>query len=471
MRESCGIFGIYNYNKKNVVYDIYLGLMALHHRGQESAGISLCRGSRIKTEKVYGLVNERLLEKMEKFNSKIGIGHVRYSTAGRSTLVDAQPISKKSLSIAHNGNLVNNVLLRQQLKKDGIKLRTRNDSELILSLLTIEKERTGDIFEAIKNSLEKLEGAFSLSLLTNDGKVIAIRDPYGFRPLCEGEAEGVIAFSSESIALDINNINLSRDIQPGEMAIVDDNGIERKRYASYNRRAHCMFEYVYFSRPDSIIEGRSVYRVRYKLGVNLAKTYDNDADVIIPVPDTSRTAAEGLSHESGIPVTEGLIKNRYVQRTFIMPRQKERDGAVRIKLNPLKTVLSGKRVLLVDDSIVRGTTLRNIISMIRRSGAKEVHVRVTCPPIISPCFYGIDIAFHKELVACDKTLEEIRRSFIADTLGYQKIEGLVDAIGLPKEDLCLGCLTGKYPTPLAQELSDKLKCRVTSKKTRYWEEG
>jgi len=470
MRESCGVFGIYDYNNKNVVYEIYLGLMALHHRGQESAGISLCRRSQIKTIKTYGLVNEKILEKTKKFNSTIGIGHVRYSTAGRSTLVDAQPISKKTLSIAHNGNLVNNMMLRNQLKNDGIKLRTRNDSEIILSLLMKEKEQTGDIFEAIKNSVEKLEGAFSLVLLTNDGKVIAIRDPFGFRPLCEGEAEGIVAFSSESIALDINNINLSRDIQPGEMAIADENGVERKRYASYNRRSHCMFEYVYFSRPDSILDGRSVYSVRYKLGINLAKTYKNDADIIIPVPDTSRTAAEGLSHESGIPVAEGLIKNRYVQRTFIMPRQKERDGAVRIKLNPLKTVLSGKRVLLVDDSIVRGTTLRNIISMVRKSGAKEVHVRVTCPPIISPCFYGIDIAIHNELVACDKKIEEIRKSFNADTLGYQKIDGLVDAIGMPKEDLCLGCLTGEYPTPLAQELSDKLKYRTIRKKTRYWEE-
>ncbi len=471
MRESCGVFGIYNFDKKNIVKNIYLGLMSLHHRGQESAGISLWSKSRIKTGKVYGLANEKLFAKMEKFNSKVGIGHVRYSTAGSSTLKDAQPISNGNLSIAHNGNLVNNVQLRKQLIRDGIELKTRSDSELILSLLTSEKDRTGDLFETIKNSFAKLEGAFSLILLTNDGKIIAIRDPFGFRPLCEGEADGVVAFSSESIALDINDMNLSRDIQPGEMVIVDENGVQRKRYASYNRRSHCMFEYVYFSRADSILDGRSVYRIRFKLGINLAKTYETDADVIIPVPDTSRTAAEGLSHESGVPVAEGLIKNRYVQRTFIMPKQKQRDGAVRIKLNPLKTVLSGKRVLLVDDSIVRGTTLRNIVSMIRKSGAKEVHLRITCPPIISPCFYGIDIAFHEELIAVNKTLEEIRKTFMADTLGYQKIEGLIDAIGMPKEDLCLGCLTGQYPTPMAQELSCKLKGIARRKRTRYWEEN
>ncbi len=254
------------------------------------------------------------------------------------------------------------------------------------------------------------------------------------------------------------------------MVLVDENGVQRKRYTSYNRRAHCMFEYVYFSRADSIIDSRSVYSVRFKLGVNLARTYETDADVIIPVPDTSRTAAEGLSHESGVPVAEGLIKNRYVQRTFIMPKQTQRDGATRIKLNPLKTVLSGKRVLLIDDSIVRGTTLRNIVSMIRKSGAKEVHLRITCPPIISPCFYGIDIAIHKELMAVDKTREEIRKEFIADTLGYQKIDCLIDAIGMPKEDLCLGCLTGQYPTHLAQELSCRLKGSVKRKRTRYWEE-
>ena len=470
MRECCGVFGIYDFKGKNAIPNIYLGLMTLHHRGQESAGITLYDKSRIKTCKVYGLVNEKLLTNMGKFKGNVGIGHVRYSTAGNSNLSNAQPISNRTISIAHNGTLVNNVQLRRQLINAGTRLRTRCDSELILSLLTKERESEEDLFEAIKNSMNKLEGAFSLVLLTNDGKMAAIRDPYGFRPLCEGEGEDVIAFSSESIALDINNIDLSRDIQPGEMAIVDENGVQRKRYTSYNRRAHCMFEYVYFSRADSIIDGRSVYRVRYKLGVNLAKTYKTNADIIIPVPDTSRTAAEGLSHESGIPVAEGLIKNRYVQRTFIMPEQKQRDGAVKIKLNPLKTVLSDKKVLLVDDSIVRGTTLRNIVNMIRKAGAREVHVRITCPPIISPCFYGIDIATHDELIAVDKKNEKIRKSLMADTLGYQNIEGLIDAIGMPKEDLCLGCLLDQYPTSRAQELSDRLKNKTRKKRVRYWED-
>ena len=470
MRECCGVFGVYDYKGKNAVFNIYLGLMTLHHRGQESAGISLYEKSGIKTGKVYGLVNEKLLTNMKKYKSAVGIGHVRYSTAGNSTLYNAQPICNRSMSIAHNGNLVNNIQLRSQLTKAGSKLKTKSDSELILTLLTKERASTGDLFEAIRNSANKLEGAFSLVLLTNDGKVVAIRDPYGFRPLCEGEAEDIIAFSSESIALDINSIDLSRDIQPGEMVIADENGVQRKRYVSYTRRAHCMFEYVYFSRADSIIDGRSVYRVRYKLGVNLARTYKTDVDVIIPVPDTSRTAAEGLSHESGIPVAEGLIKNRYVQRTFIMPEQKQRDGAVKIKLNPLKTVLSDKRVLLIDDSIVRGTTLKNIVHMIRKAGAREVHVRITCPPIISPCFYGIDIATHDELIAAYKKVEEIRKSIKSDTLGYQKISGLIDAIGMPREDLCLGCLMDQYPTSKAQELSDRLKNKNRKKRVRYWED-
>jgi amidophosphoribosyltransferase len=472
VREECGVFAIHDKNE-DVADRLYYGLMALQHRGQESTGISILNKKRLITRKFLGLASEALPPILHKLGGRLGIGHVRYSTVGTSTLINAQPFcvseDGKKISFAHNGNIVNNIELRKWLTKHGRSLTSKSDAELIVKLLALELKKTSDIFSALESCATKIEGAFSAVMVTGDGKIIAARDPFGFKPLCEGEAGGAVAFASESVALDINGMKLSGDISPGEAVVASDDGIERKKFLSQKRRAHCMFEYVYFSRPDSIIDGRCVYEVRFKLGVNLAKTYEAEADVIVPVPDTSRTAAEGFSHETGIPVAEGLIKNRYVHRTFIMPRQKQRENATKIKLNPLKSVIEGRKIILIDDSIVRGTTSREIVNMLKKAGAREVHARITCPPIIAPCFYGIDIATHTELIAANRSLAEIQKIIGVDTLGYQTLDGLVNAIGLPKRDLCLACLTGLYPTAKAQEISDKMRRKTLSKRVRYWE--
>ncbi|OYT55352.1 MAG: hypothetical protein B6U77_01870 [Candidatus Hecatellales archaeon ex4484_218] len=421
---DCGVVGVYD-REKNVAEHIFYGLMALQHRGQESAGIALTKGDgNVYLRKAMGLVSEALpLTELSMLTGRCGIGHVRYSTVGKLGLTDAQPFNLDSLALAYNGNLVNFLELREKLRKKS----------------------------------KVVEGAYSAVCLSGKGEILVFRDPLGFRPLCYGEIDGSFISASESVAVDMCGGKLISDVKPGEAILVSDSGIERKCFAKSSRKAHCMFEYVYFSRPDSVIEGKSVYDIRLKLGVNLAKTYENDADVIVPVPDTSRPAAEGIARQTGLPVAEGLIKNRYIHRTFIMPSQNLRENAVKIKLNPLKSVLQNQRVILVDDSIVRGTTIKNIVHMIRKAGAKEVHVRITCPPIISPCFYGIDIATHRELIASKKSVEEIRKIIGADSLGYQTIDKLVEAIGLRKEDLCLACLTGEYPTPKAQKLADEMK--------------
>ncbi|MCX8176087.1 MAG: amidophosphoribosyltransferase, partial [Candidatus Bathyarchaeota archaeon] len=324
-----------------------------------------------------------------------------------------------------------------------------------------------DYFDALSEMDEGIEGSYSAICLTGKGEMLIFRDPYGFKPLCYGESDDYFIGASESVAIDICGGNLVSDVQPGEALLVSGGKIEEKCFAKRRKKAYCMFEYVYFSRPDSVIEGISVYDVRVKLGLNLAKNYENNADVVVPVPDTSRPAAEGIARYTGLPVAEGLIKNRYIHRTFIMPRQALREESVKIKLNPLRSVLKGRRIILVDDSIVRGTTIKNIIHMIREAGAKEVHVRITCPPIISPCFYGIDISTHGELIAFNHSIEEICKIIGADSLGYQTIDGLVDAIGIRKDKLCLACLTEEYPTPKAQEIADKMKKKCPTSNGRY----
>jgi len=472
-REECGVFGVYS-RKEDVAERIYYGLMTLQHRGQDSAGTSILNGSKLSTKKVPGLA-ESLSSHLPKMKGRLGVGHVRYSTTASASLINAQPFtinsSKCPISLVYNGNIVNYVELRRKLQDAGVTFRSRTDAEMMLALLRLELDRSGDMFEAFRVLVSEVESSFSVAVLMGDGRVMVARDPFGFKPLCWGQNSETIVFASESVALDINKIRLLDDVKPGEAIVAGDGGVERKDFASSKRRAHCMFEYVYFSRPDSVIDGRSVYDVRYRLGINLAKTYESKADVIIPVPDTSRTAAEGLSKETGLPVAEGLIKNRYVQRTFIMPSQRLRENAVKIKLNPLKTALHGKRVILVDDSIVRGTTLRGIIKMVKESGARDVHVRITCPPIVSPCFYGIDIATHMELIAANKSVEEIQKILEADSLGYQTIDGLVEAIGMDRGSLCLACLTGQYPTPKAQTICEKLRNAPYTNRVRYWERG
>lgn len=472
-KESCGVLGARSFNGQDVSKMIYNGLLTLQHRGQESSGISTLNENQIYLKKSMGLVSLSFPENvLNNLKGRMGIGHVRYSTAGTSTIDDAQPFKvnypKKGIVLAHNGNLVNHLNMRNELSKNGRNLESRCDSEIITHKLAEELIRTKDIEKSIYNYTEVAEGAYSVGLFTGEGELIAFRDPNGFRPFCFGKNSKTTMFASESVALNINGINETYDVKPGEMIIFDENGKTERKQLMNPERKHCMFEYVYFSRPDSVMEGKSVYDVRIELGRSLAKTYTSKADIIIPVPDTSKSAAEGISRETGLPVAEGLMKNRYIYRTFIMPEQRIRSLSVGMKLNPVKSVLKDKHVILVDDSIVRGTTMKKIVDMVRKSGAKKIDLWVTCPPIISPCFYGIDIATHGELIAANHSVPEIEKTLKVDKLCYQTIEGLTKSIGLG-ENICKACLTGRYPTCFAQKLADKMKTQKTLKHQRYYE--
>jgi len=482
LKESCGVVGAVSKSGK-VIDNIWLALLALQHRGQESSGVFTFDGNTFHQRKELGLVSA--LENFSALAGSIGIGHVRYSTVGRPADKDtsnnlvaidnfAQPFfvdfQKKGMALCHNGNLVNIIDLSKTLLSNGIFLSSRCDGEVILKTMVHELMQTRDIETSVKNCMAKLEGAYSVTAVTGEGEVIAFRDPNGFRPLCFGESESLTMVGSESVALNVNGIDKIGDLNPGEMMVITEDGKNwTKQIAPCERKAHCMFEYVYFSRPDSVLNGKDVYSVRINLGKNLAETYEIDADVIVPVPDTARPAAEGISRETGVHVAEGLIKNRYIGRTFIMPEQRTRDDSVNVKLNPVRSVLEDKKVVLVDDSIVRGTTSRKIVSLLKRAGAREVNVWITCPPIISPCFYGIDIATHSELIAANQKIPGIAKTIGADRLCYQTLPGLVDAIGFEPEELCLACLTGSYPTPLAQKIADEMKGKRLNERVRYWE--
>ncbi|MDI6826450.1 MAG: amidophosphoribosyltransferase [Candidatus Aenigmarchaeota archaeon] len=474
-KESCGVFGVFSSDEDQTSNIIYNGLLSLQHRGQEANGIAILNGSEICLKKFTGLVTDTLSPLLlSKMKGNTGIGHVRYSTVGKSRLTDAQPFQvnypKHGIVLAHNGNLVNYMDLRKELIDSGRNLISTSDAEILINILSEELAESKDIEDAVLGLMERVEGAYSITSFTGDGELIVFRDPYGFKPLCYGGNDNMRAFASESVALEVNKARLKSDVKPGQLIITDKNGkSEKRQVVSCKNAAHCMFEYVYFSRPDSILDGKCVYDVRVKLGENLAKTYSSDADVIVPVPDTSRPAAEGISRVTGIPVAEGLIKNRYIFRTFIMPSQKMRDQATNLKLNPIKSVLKDKRVILVDDSIVRGTTSNKIVKLVKSAGPKSVDVWITCPPIISPCFYGIDIATHGELIAANNTVPEIEKIIGADNLCYQKKDCLIDAIGHKRSDLCMACLTGEYPTPLAQKIADRMKNQTSLKRIRYWE--
>jgi amidophosphoribosyltransferase len=474
-KEACGVFGVVSFDESKTSGIIYNGLMNLQHRGQESCGISILEQQKIRLKKFMGLVTQSIPKKLiSEWKGKMGIGHVRYSTVGASSLRDAQPFKlsypKHGLVLAHNGNLVNYLDLRKELNEGGRNLSSTCDAEVLVNILAEEFLRTKDAEDAVLGLMERVEGAYSTTAFSGDGELLAFRDPHGFRPFCFGRNDGTTVFASESVALQVNEVEIESDVMPGELIIAHEDGeIERKQVLPCKRCAHCMFEYVYFSRPDSVLNGKCVYDVRVKLGENLAETYASDADVIVPVPDTSRPAAEGISRKTGLPVAEGLIKNRYIHRTFIMPSQEMRDNSIKFKLNPIKSVLKDKHIILVDDSIVRGTTSRKIVNLVRKAGARKVDVWITCPPIVSPCFYGIDIATHGELIAANNTVKEIERIIGADNLCYQKIDGLVDAIGFKSSELCLACLTGEYPTPSAQRIADKMKNQTSLKRIRYWE--
>lgn len=441
MKEECAVFGIYSNN--NVFDKIYYGLYSMQHRGQESAGIATFT-DKIELHKGMGLVSEVFSDRYLEGN--LGIGHVRYSTTGCSEIENAQPFvidyAKGSLAIAHNGNLVNSDYLRSLLKKQGNIFTTTSDTELIAHLITQEHLKTDNIVDAVRNSMNRLEGSYALVILQGK-KLIAVRDPYGFKPLVLGRSENSYVVASESCALDAISATLIRDVKAGEIVVIDNS------LTSYNGRrsriSHCMFEYVYFARPDSIINGVSIYEVRKDLGAVLSREAPVDADVVTAVPASGITAAIGYSQASKIPYGEGLIKNRYFGRTFIIPEQRDREKGVLIKLNPIKSEIKDKKLVLIDDSIVRGTTIRKIIKLLYNSGASEVHVRITCPPIRHPCYYGIDMQTHKEFIAQEKSVEEIREEIGADSLAYMSLDGLVEAIGIPKNMLCLACLNGCYP--------------------------
>ncbi|HHV71732.1 MAG TPA: amidophosphoribosyltransferase [Clostridia bacterium] len=448
LKEACGIFGIYsNQEIEDIGHIIYHGLYALQHRGQESAGIAVSDGNRVNSYKGMGLVPEVFApEVIELFIGRIGLGHVRYSTTGSSLLANAQPLVVKTaagtVAIAHNGNLVNADLLRAELEEQGSIFQTSIDSEVIANLIARSGEK--DFVQAVAKSVARLRGSFALGIMT-ENKLIGIRDPHGFRPLCLGKLDGAYVLASESCALDTVDAEFIRDIEPGEMVIIDENGVRSYFYTEPQPKALCIFEFIYFARPDSVIDGMSVQLVRNAYGKRLALEHPVEADLVIPVPDSGTSAAIGYAEQSKIPFGEGLVKNRYVGRTFIQPTQKKRETSVKIKLNPIRKTLAGKRVVLVDDSIVRGTTSKRIIQMIRDAGAKEVHLRISSPIVNNPCYFGIDISSPEELIGATHSVEEIRREIGCDSLGYLSMEGMGLCMGVPPEQFCKGCFDGCYP--------------------------
>jgi amidophosphoribosyltransferase len=456
-REECGVIAIYGHPEASNL--AYLGLYALQHRGQESAGIaSAHHGSREKAPHLYkgmGHVAELFTpEVLGQLPGDMAIGHTRYSTAGDTAILNAQPFSvacnKGRIAVAHNGNITNAMELRKELEHEGSIFQASSDTEVVLHLIARSRERT--LSGALREALLQLEGAFSLVLLAQD-RILVARDPNGFRPLAFGQMElsggnTCYVFASETCAFDLMGAVYLGDVEPGEMVIVGSEGVTRERYAPVRDRAQCVFEHVYFSRPDSIVFGRSVHQSREQLGRLLARECPVDADVVVPVPDSGVAAAIGYAAESGIPYRQALIRNHYVGRTFIEPSQAIRDFGVKLKLNPIRHLLEGKRVILVDDSIVRGTTSRKIVRMVRGAGAREVHMRISCPPTISPCFYGVDTPVQAELIAANHSTEEIRKFLDADSLSYLSLGSLREAVADKNHDYCYACYTGNYPTDL-----------------------
>ncbi len=451
-QDECGVFAIASIS--NVSTDIFYALRTLQHRGQESAGIAVYNNG-IKAIKGMGLAHVALKpDDIKNLKGDLGIGHVRYSTVGSSTIENAQPIVVSTnygdIALAHNGEIVNADRIMDDLKKKGWAFITSSDSEIAVRLLANDIANTGDPVKSLKNLMSLLQGSYSMCIMI-DNRVFAIRDPLGFRPLCVGRTKGGYAAASESVVFDTLGGEFIRDVEPGEIVELLPGEVKSIKTSLSKGKAHCMFEWVYIARADSCIDTKLVYEVRRRIGQRLAKEQPVEADVIVPIPDSGRSHAIGYSEASGIRYSEGLMKNRYVERTFIMPDQSDRTTSVMLKLNPLKSILKDQRVVLVDDSIVRGTTIRQIVQIVRNAGAKEVHVRVGSPPIRAPCYFGIDMKTREEFAATGRTIEQIGKMITADSLGYISVEGLVDAIGLPAGDLCLGCLTEEYPLPVAGE--------------------
>ena len=462
-REACGIVGIYS-EGEDVARHAFFGLYALQHRGQESAGIASSTGEGINLKVSMGLVGQAFQEEdIAQLPGHIAIGHTRYSTTGGSVIDNAQPICSVSaavnLALAHNGNVINALELKQELSLWGLEFHGSNDSEIIAHLLANAPGL--DWQERIAYCMRKLQGAYSLTVMTPT-ELLGIRDPLGVRPLCIGRLSNGWALASESCAFDHIGAEFVRDVEPGEAVIIDEYGLR----TIYKRppdnglaSAGCVFEYIYFARPDSVIEGRLVHSARAAMGAALSGEYPIDADLVIGVPDSATAAAVGYSQASGIPYAEGLVKNRYVGRTFIQPDQHLRDLGVRLKLNVLPEIISGKRIIVVDDSIVRGTTTPHVVNLLRRGGAREVHLRICAPPIVSPCHFGVDMATRPELIASNMSVEDIRNYVGADSLGFLSLEALVRSVGLQRNTLCMACFTGDYPIPVQLEM-DKLALEV-----------
>ena len=460
--DECGIFGVYGHPEAAKL--AYLGLYAQQHRGQESAGIVSSNGKKIYPHKSMGQVAEVFTEDvLKRLRGWLAIGHTRYSTAGDTVLLNAQPLTasfnKGLVSLAHNGNLTNARQLRKRLEEGGSIFQTTSDTEVILHLVARSSKK--DFEEALADSLLQVEGAYSLVVLHHD-QLYAVRDPHGFRPLVIGMlprpaspaagpepgTDTAFVFASETCAFDLIGAQYIGEVHPGEIVRVDRQGLRVSRFAPETPHAFCIFEHVYFSRPDSVVFGRSVHHSRENLGRRLAREAPADADLVVPVPDSGVAAAIGYSAESGLPFKFALIRNHYIGRTFIEPEQNIRDFGVKLKLNPVRSILEGQRVVLVDDSIVRGTTSRKIVRIIREAGAREVHVRISCPPTVGPCYYGIDTPTQKELIASSHSVDEIRRYLGADSLAYLSLDGLREAVGDTGGEFCTACYTGNYPTKL-----------------------
>lgn len=456
LHEECGVFGVYSDGSLDPAYACYNGLLALQHRGQESCGIAVSDEGVIDYHKNMGLVTEVFNNNiLDSLSGQMGISHVRYSTAGGSVLENAQPLVmryvKGTLSVAHNGNLTNAVEIRKQLEQRGAIFQTTIDSEVICYVIARERLKCHSVEDAVARTMQVIEGAYSL-LVMSPRKVIAARDPHGFRPLCMGKVNGSYVFASESAALDACGAEFVRDIEPGEIVIADKDGLRSmKPELGEKKKSLCIFEYIYFARSDSFIDGVSVYEARKQAGKILARTFPVEADMVIGVPESGIDAAIGYSEESGIPYEKAIVKNSCIGRTFIKPSQKERMKSVRIKLNPITNMVKGKRVVIIDDSIVRGTTVDRIVTMLRDAGAKEVHMRISSPPFMWPCYYGTDIPSRGELIACNHSIEEITKLSGADSLGYLPVESLHEMIGYAPIGFCDGCFTGKYPAAITKE--------------------
>lgn len=458
LHEECGVFGIWD-PEGHCAETTYYGLVSLQHRGQEGCGIAVNLNREITHYKDVGLVNEVFNEEiLQRLPGNMAVGHVRYSTAGGSLRENVQPLVlryiKGTLAIAHNGNIVNTSGLRKSLERNGAIFQTTADTEIIAYLIARERVNTGSIEESVKNVMKMLKGAFSL-LVMSPQKLIAARDPWGFRPLCMGKRDNAYIFASESCAFDSIDAEYIRDIEPGEIVVIENGKIKEDKELIGKSTSLCIFEHIYFSRPDSHIDGQGVHEARKAAGALLAKQSKTDADIVIGVPDSGLSAAAGYAEYSGIPYETGFIKNKYIGRTFIKPQQSSREIAVKMKLNALKSVISGKRVIMVDDSIVRGTTCARIVNLLRSAGAKEVHVKISCPPFMWPCYFGTDIPSREELIANNHTIEEIGRIINADSLDYLSIENLHKIAPYSNLKFCDACFTGNYPIDVSDAKNSK----------------